>query len=53
MSISRIIVKHLSVGESHALATATIGIVFGWGDNNYGQLGLGRPIGQGEKSETA
>lgn len=42
-------VKQLSAGESHALACTTIGIVFGWGDNNYGQLGLGKQIGKGEK----
>ena len=34
-------IKHLSVGAHHVLATSTTGLVFAWGDNGVGQLGLG------------
>ena len=37
-------IKHVSAGPTHALATTTNYQVFGWGDNDYGQLGLNAPL---------
>ena len=38
--ISSILIRHVSAGPNHAVATSTQYQVFGWGDNDYGQLGL-------------
>ena len=35
-------IKHISVGAHHVLATSTSGLVFAWGNNEHGQLGLGK-----------
>ena len=35
-------IKHISVGANHVLATSTTGLVFAWGSNEHGQLGLGK-----------
>ena len=35
-------IKHIAVGAHHVLATSTTGLVFAWGNNETGQLGLGK-----------
>ena len=38
----KIKIKKISTGERHCLALDSIGDVYSWGDNEYGQLGLGK-----------
>lgn len=45
--ISKILIRHVSAGPSHALVCSTNYQVFSWGDNNYGQLGLNQPVLKG------
>lgn len=34
-------VKSICCGSNHSVAMTTIGLVYAWGDNGYGQLGIG------------
>lgn len=34
-------IKYISIGEKHSLALTKTGALYVWGDNTYGQLGLG------------
>ena len=34
-------IVQISAGDGHAVALRTDGSVYGWGDNSYGQLGVG------------
>jgi alpha-tubulin suppressor-like RCC1 family protein len=34
-------VRHISAGAYHCFAATTEGLCFGWGRNDYGQLGIG------------
>jgi alpha-tubulin suppressor-like RCC1 family protein len=36
----------LAIGSDHGLALDSTGVVFAWGSNSHGQLGLGRHVGQ-------
>ena len=38
----KIKIKKISVGEGHCLALSTNGECFSWGENDFGQLGLGK-----------
>ena len=35
-------VKYVSAGYFHVLAVTVEGVTFGWGRNDYGQLGIGK-----------
>ena len=35
-------IKQISAGYFHVLAISYEGLTFGWGKNDYGQIGLGR-----------
>ena len=43
-----IAIKQISAGANHVLAVSQDGRCFGWGDNEYGQLGLGRILAEDE-----
>ena len=34
-------IKHISAGSYHVFAVTSDGITFGWGRNDFGQLGIG------------
>ena len=34
-------IRHISAGSHHVFAVTTEGITFGWGRNDFGQLGIG------------
>jgi alpha-tubulin suppressor-like RCC1 family protein len=34
-------IKHVSAGSYHVFAVTSDGITFGWGRNDFGQLGIG------------
>ena len=34
-------IKQISAGSNHVLAVSNTGMCFAWGDNEFGQLGLG------------
>ncbi len=34
-------IKHVSAGAFHVFAVTTEGLTFGWGRNDFGQLGIG------------
>lgn len=34
-------IKHISAGQHHVFAVSTDGLAFGWGRNDFGQLGIG------------
>ena len=38
----KVIIKKICVGESHCLALSSIGECYSWGENGFGQLGLGK-----------
>ena len=41
-------IKQISAGAHHVLAVSVDGQCYGWGDNEYGQLGLGRLLLDGD-----
>ena len=39
-------VKSINCGGNHSVIVTMFGEIYGWGKNNYGQLGLGHQIEQ-------
>ena len=39
-------IKQISCGSYHTLVLTCDGIVYGWGDNTYGQIGCGKELGE-------
>ena len=40
-----LLIKQIAAGANHVLAVTSTGQVYAWGDNEFGQLGLGRLLG--------
>lgn len=36
--------RHLAAGANHVIVVATNGQAYGWGDNEFGQLGIGKLV---------
>ena len=39
-------IKQISFGSAHTLVLTSDGIVYGWGQNRYGQIGCGKKLGE-------
>ena len=39
-------IKQISCGSAHTLVLTSYGMVYGWGDNTYGQIGCGKELGE-------
>ena len=44
--LNDIIIKQISCGSLHTLILSNDGIVYGWGDNRFGQIGCGIELGE-------
>jgi alpha-tubulin suppressor-like RCC1 family protein len=39
--LGKVIIKHIAASKDHVLVTTSDGRCFGWGNNEFGQLGIG------------
>ena len=39
-------IKQISCGSNHTLVLTSDGLVYGWGDNEFGQIGCGKELGE-------
>ena len=46
ININNNIINEISCGSHHTLMLNTDGMVYGWGDNTYGQIGCGKELGE-------
>ena len=46
INIKNKIIKQISCGSYHTLVLTSDGIVYGWGDNEFGQIGCGKELGE-------
>ena len=46
INIKNQIIKQISCGSHHTLVLTDDGMVYGWGDNSYGQIGCGKELGK-------